>query len=154
MKTPKTGRHSGSATQAIPRHDREATVKPNTWPHPRYFPNEAAADLWEGASFGGSFLDVGACGGVHAHAGYHGHVQGAVQPAVAAAVDPVADGVSRRGRDRVHAGETGDCGFRPDPSGMGSCGKRDCRGDRSDAGLVKELARGAGVEECGHLLGV
>ena len=32
---------------------------------------EAAADLSEGASFGGSFLDVGACGGVHAHAGYH-----------------------------------------------------------------------------------
>jgi hypothetical protein len=30
---------------------------------------EAAADLSEGASFGGSFLDVGACGGVHAHAG-------------------------------------------------------------------------------------
>jgi hypothetical protein len=40
------------------------------------------------------------------------------------------------------------------PSGMGPCGERDCRGDRSDAGLVKELARGAGVEECGHLLGV
>ena len=35
---------------------------------------EAAADLSEGASFGGSFLDVGACCGVHAHAGYHGHV--------------------------------------------------------------------------------
>jgi hypothetical protein len=90
----------------------------------------------------GSFLDVGACGGVHAHAGYHGHVEGAVQPAVAAAVDPVADGVSRGGQDRVQAGETGECGFGPDPSGMGPYGKRDCRGDWSDAGLVKERARG------------
>jgi hypothetical protein len=47
-------------------------------------------------------------------------VQSAVQPAVAATVDPVADGVSRGGRDRVHVGETGECGFGSDPSGDGT----------------------------------
>src|SRR5215211_7944939 len=54
----------------------------------------------------------------------------------------------------IHAGEAGECGFGPDPSGMGPRSERDCRGHWSDAGLVEELARGAVVEECGHLLGV
>src|SRR5215213_4906827 len=38
--------------------------------------------------------------------------------------------------------------------GMGPRSKSDCGGHWSDAGLVEELARGAVVEECGHLLGV
>lgn len=48
---------------------------------------EAAADVLRGAPFGAAAFDVGAGGGVAAHAGDYGHVQGSVQPPVTAAVE-------------------------------------------------------------------
>ena len=55
---------------------------------------EAATDLPEGAPFGGTALDVGAGSRVHSHAGDDGHVQGAVEASVAAAIDAVSNGVA------------------------------------------------------------
>ena len=55
---------------------------------------ETAADLSQSSSFCGSSLDVGPGLWVHAHAGDDGHVQRPVQAAVAATIEPVADGVA------------------------------------------------------------
>ena len=55
---------------------------------------ERAADLARGAPLRGALVDVGAGLGVHAHAGDDGHVQGAVEASVAAAVDAVSNGVA------------------------------------------------------------
>ena len=56
---------------------------------------EAAADLSEGAAFGGAALDVGAGSRIHAHAGDDGHVEGTVETSVSTTVDAVPDGVAR-----------------------------------------------------------
>ena len=56
-------------------------------------PLEDAADLFGRASFGASLLDVGAGFRIVCHSDDCGHVQGAVQASVSAAVEPVAGGV-------------------------------------------------------------
>ena len=56
---------------------------------------EAADDLWLGFAFRGAPLGVGAGGGVGAEAGEHDPPQGVVGLAVAAGVEPVADGLAR-----------------------------------------------------------
>src|SRR3954463_14848007 len=65
---------------------------------------EAPFDFAWGSSFGGSARDVGAGLGVEAHARQHDGVQGSVELSVAATVEPVADDLSRRGRDRRGSG--------------------------------------------------
>jgi hypothetical protein len=53
---------------------------------------EAADDLFLRQAFFGAAFDVGACGRVRAHAGEHDPPQGMAGLAVAARVEPVADG--------------------------------------------------------------
>lgn len=77
---------------------------------------QAATDLSQRVPFGGSSLDVGAGGRVHAHAGDDGHVECSVESAVTAAVEAVTDHVPRGHGDRVHAGEAGEGGFGADPA--------------------------------------
>src|SRR5689334_3730972 len=55
---------------------------------------EAASDLFGCSSLCSASFDVGAGFGVVGHAGDDGHVQRAVESPVAAAVEPVAGGVS------------------------------------------------------------
>jgi len=64
---------------------------------------EASPDLAQGAALGGASIDVCAGAWVHAHAPDDGHLQGAVETAVAAAVDPVPGiaGVDTRGRGSI-----------------------------------------------------
>jgi hypothetical protein len=62
-------------------------------------------------------------------------VQGAVELAVAAAVEAVADDLAGGGRDRRGARERGEGGFGPQPPVMG-VGDEELRGgDDADAGL-------------------
>ena len=77
---------------------------------------EAAADLLVGAAFGAASFDVGAGGGVAAHAGDDGHVQGSVQPPVTATVETVSGGVSGRGGDGVDTGERRERGLGAEPT--------------------------------------
>ncbi len=56
---------------------------------------QAADDLAVGLAFGSSSFDVGAGGGVGAESGDHDDVDGAVELAVAGAVESVAGGQAR-----------------------------------------------------------
>jgi hypothetical protein len=81
---------------------------------------EATLDLVWGLALGGTAVDVGAGSGAVARPGEHDHVDGAVECAVAAAVEAVPDGVAAAGRDRVGATERGECGFVAASAGVGS----------------------------------
>jgi hypothetical protein len=66
-------------------------------------------------------------------------VQCAVELAVAAAVEAVADRLSGGGGDRCAAGEAGEGGFASDPAAVRP-GEHDLRGrGRADAGLIEQL---------------
>ena len=114
---------------------------------------EAAADLAEGASFGGAAFDVGAGSRVHAHAGDDGHVERPVEASVTAAVDAVTDGVARGRGDGAGACEAGERGLGSDASQVRPGCQRDGGGDRPDSGLVEQLSRGALTDEFGDPLG-
>jgi len=116
-------------------------------------PLERASDLAEGASLGGALVNIGAGVGVHSHAGHDGHVECPVEPAVAATVDAVADGVAGGGGDRVDAREARECCLGADAPRVGPCGVCDSGCDRSDARLVEQACGGAGGEQGSHLPG-
>src|SRR3954451_2375406 len=73
-------------------------------------PLEAAFDLADGLAFGGAAGDVGLGGGAVAHSDRGDGVDGAVEGAVAAAVEAVAHGAPAAGRYRAGAGEGGERG--------------------------------------------
>ena len=87
---------------------------------------EAARDVaFEGAdrfAFGLAFsrasVDVVDRALVASPAGEHDRVQGAVELAVAAAVEAVADRLAGAAGDRSHAGEPGESRFGAEPAGM------------------------------------
>src|SRR5699024_8165473 len=87
--------------------------------------------------------DVGASSWVHAHASDDGHVEGAVQTAVTAAVDAVPHGVARGRGDWAGAGEAGERSLGSDPTQLRPGRQRDGGGDRADAGLVEQATSGA-----------
>jgi hypothetical protein len=68
---------------------------------------EASADFVVGFAFGAAFGDVGVGAGAAAPAGECDVVQGAVEGAVAAAVEPVPDGAAAAGGQRAGPGEGG-----------------------------------------------
>lgn len=55
---------------------------------------EAASDFAVGFAFGPSFCDVGFGFLIMSHFAYRHHMQSAVQASVAAAIEPVSDGIS------------------------------------------------------------
>src|SRR6266508_6913415 len=86
-------------------------------------------------------IDVGDRRLVCASAGDEDHVQGAVELAIAAAVEAVADRLSRRSGDRCAASEASEGGLASDPAGVGP-GDDELRGrERSDARLIEQLRR-------------
>src|SRR6266536_5716203 len=69
------------------------------------------------------------------------HVQRPVEPAVAAAVESVADRLTGGGGDRGAAGESRERGLVSDPAAVRP-GDQDLRGcERTDTGLVEQLRR-------------
>jgi hypothetical protein len=74
-------------------------------------PLHATDDLGLGLAFGGSSGDVGDGGLVEAHPDDDDAVQRGVGLAVAAAVEAVADGLARGGRDRTGAAQLGERSF-------------------------------------------
>jgi hypothetical protein len=73
---------------------------------------EAAVDVAVGFAFGGAAGDVGlGFGVVAASAGERDAVDGGVELAVAAAVQPVSGGLAGGGFQRADAGQGGECGL-------------------------------------------
>ena len=66
---------------------------------------EDASDLSGCSALGATTVNVGPGIWVVRHAGDHGHVEGAVQTAVAATIQAVAHSVARRRRDRIYSGQ-------------------------------------------------
>ena len=79
---------------------------------------QAADDLGLGFSFCGAAFDISARGRVGAHAGEHDPPQGVVGLAVAAGVEPVADGLARGCRDRGGGAQVRPGGLAAQPFGM------------------------------------
>jgi hypothetical protein len=77
---------------------------------------EAAADLGVGLALGAAFGDVGVGARADQPAGQSDVVQGAVELAVAAAVEAVPAGSAAGGRDRADAGQRGESLVRPMPT--------------------------------------
>lgn len=84
------------------------------------------------------------------HAGKDGDAQGPVQTPVAAAVEPVADGVLRGRRNRVHTGQSGKHRFGTHQAVMGPCGEADGSSHGADAALLEQWRGLAGVDELAH----
>ena len=74
-------------------------------------------------------------------AGEHDRVQGAVELAVAAAVEAVADGLAGAAGDRGCAGEARERGFGAESAGMRPGDEELGGGDRADAVVAKQLWR-------------
>jgi hypothetical protein len=115
---------------------------------------EAAEDLGRAQALGRAALGVGARGWVPAQAPDGEQVQGAVGLAVAAPVEPVADGPARGGRDRGDAAQVGEGGFatqavgvvaRGHQQGGGGVGADALEGDQVRGGRGDQLAQ-VGVE--------
>src|SRR6266566_8097166 len=100
---------------------------------------EAAGCFASGFSFLQPSFDVGDGGGVGAFAGDEDHVECAVEFAVAASVEPVADRLPGGGGDRGCAGEACEGGFGGDPSLVRPGEHQLCGRMRSDAGLLEQL---------------
>src|SRR6266498_5893011 len=79
---------------------------------------EAAACFAAALAFLDATVDVGDRRRVRAASGDDDHVQCPVESAVAAAVEPVADRLSRGGWDRSAAGESREGGFASDPAAV------------------------------------
>ena len=106
-----------------------------------------AADGFAGALAFGSFaLEVGAGLGVAAGAGDGDAVNGSVDLAVAATVEPVAVGAAGAGRNRRDAGGTGELGVAGEPAGAGDLADELGGGQRPEAGLGQQLRRDLGDE--------
>jgi len=78
---------------------------------------------------------------VVAEPGERDRVEGAVELTVAAAVEPVADGLAGGGGDGCGAGEGGEGGFGAEAAGMLPGAEELRGGDRADAGLGEERGR-------------
>ena len=101
-----------------------------------------AADGFAGALAFGAFAgDVVAGLGVAARAGDGDAVDGGVDLAVAAAVEPVAVGVARADRDRRDAGGAGELGLAAEALGAGDLADELGGGQRPEAGLGEQLRR-------------
>jgi predicted component of type VI protein secretion system len=102
---------------------------------------EAAGRFAVALAFSDATLDVGDRRRVRATSGDEDHVQCAVESAIAAAVEPVADRLAGGGGDRGAAGEPRERGFACDPAAVRP-GDQDLRGgERTDTGLVEQLRR-------------
>ena len=118
---------------------------------------EGAADVAVGLAFGGASGLVGAGFWVAAHPGDGDGVQGAVEVAVAAAVESVTGALAAAGFERRDAGQGGECGFVADPSAVGPADQQLGGDDRSDAGFGEQRRPGRvlldQVEQLGIELG-
>jgi hypothetical protein len=83
--------------------------------------------------------DVVACRRVVLAAVEDDGVQGAVELAVAAAAEAVADRLAARGGQWCDAGEAGEGGFGADAVMVGSGDNQLCGDDRADAGFVEQF---------------
>ena len=82
-------------------------------------------------------------------------MQGAVEVAVAAAVEPVTDDAAAAGGDRAGAGERGVCGIVAAAARVGPGHDRLCGADRADAAFGQQLRRQVGdqVGEVAFVIG-
>src|SRR4051812_42773913 len=101
-------------------------------------PLEAASDLAGGLALGGAPGDVGLGGGAAAHPDHGDGVDGAVERAVAAAVEPVAHGAAAAGLQRAGAGQRGERGVVAASTGVGEADDGLGGGDRADAAALGE----------------
>jgi hypothetical protein len=109
---------------------------------------ERADGFAVGLAFGllaGEELD---CLGVTACAGDCDAVDGGVDLAVAAAIEPVAIGAAEADGDRCEAGRPDELGVGGKPLGAGDLANELGRGQRSEPGLGEELRRDAGCSVC------
>src|SRR6476661_5325811 len=97
---------------------------------------EAAADLAGGLALGGAAGDVGPSPGAVGHAGQGDGVQGAVERAVAAAVEPVAYGAPAAGLEGAGPGQGGERGVVAAAAGVGEADNRLGGANRADAMAV------------------
>jgi hypothetical protein len=112
---------------------------------------DAAADFPVGLAFGTAVLDVGDGRWVAAHAGDGDGVDGAVELAVAEAVEPVAVGAAGGDRDGRGAGEHAEGGFAVNASGVGP-GQQDLGGGQgAEAGFGGDQAGGHVFDDPGDL---
>src|SRR5262249_34015039 len=89
---------------------------------------EAADDLFGGFPFCGTAVGVVAGTGISTQAGEHDGVEGAVGASVAAAVEPVSDGLAGGGFDRADAAQGGERGGAGPPGGGVAGGDQQRRG--------------------------
>jgi hypothetical protein len=99
---------------------------------------EAADRVAAGLAVVLAALEVGDRGGVVLAAAEQDGVEGAVELAVAAAVESVADGLAGAGRDRGGAGEASEGGLVADPAGVRPGDDQLGGADRADAGLGEQ----------------
>ena len=99
---------------------------------------EAADRFLFGLALGVSAVEVAACGGVSAGFGERDDVEGAVELAVAAAVQSVAFGVAGAGGDRGGAGVAGEARVGREALGAGGVADDDRGGDRPAAVLGQQ----------------
>jgi len=102
-------------------------------------------------SLGGAPGDVGAGAGAAAHPAHRDGVDGPVQRPVAAAVEPVPDGLAAAGRDRAGAAERGECGLAAAAARVGEAHDGLRGADRPDAEPAGEA--GSDVLDNGQQLG-
>jgi len=108
---------------------------------------QAADDFLLGLSFGCAAFDVGAGGRVRAHAGEHDPPQGVAGLAVTARVEPAADGLTRRCRDRCGAAQVRPGGLAAQPFQVVSgCDEQQCGGAGADP-VEGEQPGGVGGDE-------
>ena len=101
-----------------------------------------------------AFGFVGAGFGVAAHPGDRDGVQGAVEVAVAAAVEPVPGPLSAAGLQRGDAGEGGEGGFVADPAAVGPADQQLRSDDGADAGFGEQRRAGGVLRLTRRQLGV
>ena len=96
---------------------------------------EAAQCFAVGLAFAAFAFDVGLGFGVAAQPRDRDAVDGGVDLAVAAAVEPMAVGVARADRDRGDPGGAGELGVAGEALGAGDLADQLARGQRAEAGL-------------------
>ena len=105
---------------------------------------EAADGVFGALAFGAFAGDVVLGFGVAAQAGDGDAVDGRVDLAVAAAVEPVAVGLAGADRDRSDAGGAGELGVGGEPLGAGDLADELGRGQGPEAGLGEQVRRDLG----------
>ena len=111
---------------------------------------EAADGVFGALAFGAFAGDVVLGFGVAAQPGHGDPVDGGVDLAVAAAVEPVPAGVARADRDRGDAGGAGELGVRREPVRAGDLADELGRGQRPEPRLGEEV-RGDLGDQVGDL---